>query len=315
MKNIAIIGAGIAGLTAANEFTKAGHKVTIYEKSRGPGGRTSTRRNGEERFDHGCPFFTASYPQFIAAVKQWIQADACAVWQGEFINDKQPGTIKYVGTPAMNSICKYLAKNQQVHTAKQVQPIKVDNDKYILLDQDNNILGKYDMVISTAPPEQTKALFADIEPEIKNICKPQMLPMFSVMLQLGSFTPPYAAKFYQHNILGQVIFNNTKPNRGGANNVVIHCAQKYAIDNVDKDKDTLKQAITDAFINDLGSALKIKFSTIHRWLYAKPASTNNQQFYYNPKTRLAIAGDWLYNGDVQSAWLSGYRLAQEIING
>jgi predicted NAD/FAD-dependent oxidoreductase len=41
--NIAIIGAGIAGITAARTLANAGHKVQVFEKSRGAGGRMSTR--------------------------------------------------------------------------------------------------------------------------------------------------------------------------------------------------------------------------------------------------------------------------------
>lgn len=42
--NIAIIGAGIAGITAARTLAKAGHHVHVFEKSRGAGGRMSTPR-------------------------------------------------------------------------------------------------------------------------------------------------------------------------------------------------------------------------------------------------------------------------------
>ncbi|MBI3943771.1 MAG: NAD(P)/FAD-dependent oxidoreductase [Chloroflexi bacterium] len=41
-KNIAILGAGIAGLTAGYDLTKAGHRVTIFEKWPGLGGQAST---------------------------------------------------------------------------------------------------------------------------------------------------------------------------------------------------------------------------------------------------------------------------------
>ena len=56
---IAIIGSGIAGLSAARELRQNGVDVYLYEKSRGVGGRMSTRYAGDWEFDHGAQYFTA----------------------------------------------------------------------------------------------------------------------------------------------------------------------------------------------------------------------------------------------------------------
>ncbi len=40
--HIAIIGAGLAGVSAAGLLTDRGHRVTLPEKSRGCGGRCAT---------------------------------------------------------------------------------------------------------------------------------------------------------------------------------------------------------------------------------------------------------------------------------
>ncbi len=44
MKKIAIVGAGIAGVTCAYELSKKGHDVTLFDKSRGVSGRSTTKR-------------------------------------------------------------------------------------------------------------------------------------------------------------------------------------------------------------------------------------------------------------------------------
>jgi photolyase PhrII len=49
-----VIGAGLSGLTAARTLREQGVDVTVLEKARGAGGRMSTRRDGEHRFDHGA---------------------------------------------------------------------------------------------------------------------------------------------------------------------------------------------------------------------------------------------------------------------
>ena len=79
-KRVAVIGAGLAGLTAAGVLAKHGHQVVILEKARGPGGRMSTRRDGNVRFDHGAQYFTARHPRFIAQVEAWQEIGLVQRW-------------------------------------------------------------------------------------------------------------------------------------------------------------------------------------------------------------------------------------------
>ena len=46
MSEIAVVGAGIAGLSAAWDLQRAGHKVTVWESSDLPGGRMADRARG-----------------------------------------------------------------------------------------------------------------------------------------------------------------------------------------------------------------------------------------------------------------------------
>ena len=57
MRDIAIIGAGLSGLVAARRLEKVAN-ATIFENSKGVGGRIATRRSGIYSFDHGAQFFT-----------------------------------------------------------------------------------------------------------------------------------------------------------------------------------------------------------------------------------------------------------------
>lgn len=51
--NIGVIGAGVAGLTAAYDFSRAGHKVTVYESAPFIGGQASTIEVGGGRLERG----------------------------------------------------------------------------------------------------------------------------------------------------------------------------------------------------------------------------------------------------------------------
>ncbi|OYX00993.1 MAG: deoxyribodipyrimidine photolyase, partial [Caulobacter vibrioides] len=81
---IAIIGAGMAGLSCAQALSAAGHAVQVLDKGRGPGGRMSTRRiktpQGQVSFDHGAQFFTVRDPEFAARAAAWQAAGVAAPW-------------------------------------------------------------------------------------------------------------------------------------------------------------------------------------------------------------------------------------------
>ena len=122
---VAVVGAGISGLTAASHLARGGCAVTVYETGRGPGGRTSTRRAGPDgagwQFDHGAQYFAAKDPAFRAIVEDWRAEGLVAEWTGVFGTlDATTGTFvredgsetkeRWVGTPSMNAVAKGLAR-------------------------------------------------------------------------------------------------------------------------------------------------------------------------------------------------------------
>lgn len=71
--DIAIVGAGIGGLTTALLLNKQGHKVTIYEKSEEVGGRIKFQRHGPYKIDQGPTIVLL--PQMIQNVLRVAEVD------------------------------------------------------------------------------------------------------------------------------------------------------------------------------------------------------------------------------------------------
>jgi predicted NAD/FAD-dependent oxidoreductase len=63
--DVLIIGAGMSGMAAASELSRAGLRVMVVDKGRAVGGRMASRRIGEAVFDHGAQFITARSDQFL----------------------------------------------------------------------------------------------------------------------------------------------------------------------------------------------------------------------------------------------------------
>jgi oxygen-dependent protoporphyrinogen oxidase len=67
-KNIAVVGAGIAGLTAAYYLKKFGYTVTVYEAADRVGGRMTTEKVNDCLIDRGAQFLSVYYPTLIPLI-------------------------------------------------------------------------------------------------------------------------------------------------------------------------------------------------------------------------------------------------------
>ncbi|HBX66608.1 MAG TPA: hypothetical protein DEG32_10795, partial [Balneolaceae bacterium] len=128
---IAVIGAGISGLTAGRELANAGHEVVVYEKSGGYGGRLATRyagKNNQEKLDHGVSFFTAESQEFKGLVSELSSKGILTAWEGNYAHRDEEGEITfrdnespyYYAPKGMNTIGKYLGRNLDIHLKEKV---------------------------------------------------------------------------------------------------------------------------------------------------------------------------------------------------
>lgn len=149
-KTAGIIGAGIAGLTAAHHLHQAGYSVTVFEKSKSPGGRMATRRIGDGRADHGAVFFTVRSKPFQSLVDAWLKDSAVHHWFG----DEHP---RYRGTDGMNPLMKHYAEGLSVKLNTEITDIRYEDGRIHLSDHDGG-LHSFDAVILTAPVPQAMRL-------------------------------------------------------------------------------------------------------------------------------------------------------------
>ncbi len=116
--DVVVVGAGLAGLSAARELVAAGRSVTVLDKGRGVGGRMATRRIGAARIDHGAQFFTTRSDEFVTTVASAVEAGAVAEWCRGF--GGVDGYPRYRGINGMSDLCKWLAEGIDVRLNETV---------------------------------------------------------------------------------------------------------------------------------------------------------------------------------------------------
>ncbi len=83
---IAIIGAGIAGLSAAQALQSAGQTVHLFDKGHGSGGRMASKRSEAGALDLGAQYFTARDRRFVEELQHWVAAGWAAQWKPQLYN-------------------------------------------------------------------------------------------------------------------------------------------------------------------------------------------------------------------------------------
>lgn len=317
-EKIAVIGAGISGLTVAQKLINQGFLVDIFDKGRNVGGRMSSRRSEWGYLDHGVQYFTIKNPlfqDFIAQnkeiVKLWI--GKFARWQNRELTAIELENPRYVPIIAMNNLCKNMAAGLNIKLQTRILFLE-KNQTWTLIDENEQQYSNYDYVIITAPPVQTIDLLAHHATFTESIKELKMFACYSLMLiPENTIDLGFDGIEFQHPILGWIAFNDSKPLRGEKGGIIIQSNFSWAEENLEKTRDSVGKKLKKA----TEEALNIRFNnslyeSVHLWRYAIPQQTNDQGYYLDKSNKIGVCGDWCLNGKVESAFLSGYFLAKEI---
>ncbi|MEO0729346.1 MAG: FAD-dependent oxidoreductase, partial [Pseudomonadota bacterium] len=119
-QRVAVIGAGIAGLSCARTLRRAGCYVDLFEASNGVGGRMATTRLGLTAFDHGAQYVTAREGAFRDYIDEISTYGYVQKWEPSIAgpDDEPQSPIQdwFVGTPGMSAMVRPLAESVQVFT-------------------------------------------------------------------------------------------------------------------------------------------------------------------------------------------------------
>ena len=323
--HIAVIGAGLAGLSCATALRQAGLQVSVFDKSRGPAGRMSTRRIDGWQCDHGAQYFTARDTEFRAEVARWELAGAAARWNPVVhvfgaAGAACAGTERFVGTPRMTAPAALLAAPLALRTEATVTGLRRDGSGWRLQAQfagapEGQIDAHYDTVVLAVPAPQAVPLLRQPAPGLAALAAGAVMRgCWAMMLQYQApLALAFEAAFVHQGPLRWVARDSGKPGRDGGETWLLHASAAWSDAHIELDANSVAAQLLPAFAA-LGGALPHSWSA-HRWRYASTVPAPGEAdtpCIWEAGQGLGLCGDWLNGGTVEAAWLSGRALAQRI---
>lgn len=320
---VAVIGAGLAGLVVARRLQMLAD-VTVFDKSRGVGGRMATRYAEEFEFDHGAQFFTARTEAFRSFLQPLIVDGAVVNWHARFAEFDRANIVSmrswsddyphYVGAPRMNSVGKFLASNLNVFLNSEITAVSKDRNGWRVSDSNGSLAGPFDWIVLTPPAAQTAAL-AEAYPDLVTFCRDRSL-VGCFALMLGYADPinlDWQAALVSNADISWISVNSSKPGRKTPFTMVVQSTNNWAQTHLDHDSNFVLEHLLDEASLVTGVNLRnTAHCQLHRWRYANIARQKGATFFVDEETRLAACGDWCVRGRVEAAFSSASDVADFI---
>lgn len=341
--SIAVIGAGLAGAVCAWALQQSGHRVQVFDKARGPGGRLATRRLewtredgtiGRARLDHGALAFTAGTEAFEAFLRQMEGLGLVTPWAPALAPDSLPleaqGPLRVV-TPDMPALCRHLVADIDTQWSVQVDRLTREDRGWQLHAGDQRVGEAVDAVVLALPPAQAAPLLNGLRDDWARYAS--LIPMQPCWTLMGvaRMDAQDADREAQWSLarpetgpLAWVMRNDHRPGRTvdpGHAHWVVHARAGWSRLNLEQDADWVKHQLSTALEVVLGHRVRWQHAVVHRWRYALPPLSRTPahpqppapHHWWDERLGLGVCGD-LFTGHgregVEGAFLSAQALVE-----
>jgi hypothetical protein len=305
-QSIAIIGAGIAGLSASKTLAESGHTVTLFDKSRGLGGRMATKRVGDLTFDHGAQYFTAHTDHFKEILESAIKAGFAAKWE---LN-------RYVGVPGMSSFARFLAGQRDVRFDTAVEALTRTSNHWSLRDIHGKHYDGFDAVILSLPSPQISAILKNSNIELEGIDQIHYSPCWALMLAFDEAVDFLEQALSSDDpVIAWIAKNSSKPTRTSTSETfVVHATPQWSADHIELDADIIAKMLLSRFSELMQIKANPSIILAHRWRYARVTKPLGRPFLWDKNINLGACGDWAMGSRIEDAFNSGNMLARACFN-
>jgi predicted NAD/FAD-dependent oxidoreductase len=326
---VAIIGAGVSGAAVAHLLHREA-EIVIFEKSRGLGGRLSTRRiDGLGSFDHGAQFFTCRSAAFEAVLRKPIQDGQIVPWDAPLVRidavtgEREAATPgpRYVGVGKAATLVQSLLSGTQLALRLETEVARViwREGLWRLIGKTGDDLGAFHMLVVTTPPHQAASLLegeANDGALVQRLRTIQMDPCWCVMLHWSTVgRETFGGAFVKNSPIAWIARNDRKPGRSQASGELwtVHATGPWSAGWSKEEKVHVERQLKEAMQQLVGRSDEPAWVQSHYWRYAQAVDAQPEPFYWQESQRLGLAGDWFPGARVEGAFLSGWHLGQQLL--
>ncbi len=332
----------MAGIVCARTLAQAGRRVTLFDKSRRPGGRMATRESPFGSFDHGAQYFTVRDKRFQQALdtvpgshRPWSATSVRVLDPlGHVLEAGLPGgEPHWVGVPGMRSLPEAWAAGldqDQVVYGQQVLRLARSSKRrgaWQLHTQDAegaaNAHTGFDAVVLALPAPQAQALLqgSDLSPWAEDLRGVRMDPCWTLMVawpqavQPGLVTlgPQWNVARSTHHRLAWMARESSKPGRGAIERWTLQASASWSVEHLQDTPERVSAKMLKAFGEVSGLRAEPAHVQAHRWLYAKTRDALGQTHLWHRDPGLGLCGDWCLGHRVENAFVSGLSMALAMI--
>ena len=299
---IAIIGAGFSGCNLYNNLKVKYEDITIFEKSRGAGGRISTKYIDDKFIDHG----TSS----IIPITDDLKFFCLDLAKNGVLKAKYDEFIPKTG---IDEICKFLIDEKDLVKNTKIVKAENQNNTWILEDENHKIYDDFDLLFITIPAPQILQMQINLDEDFKEkLSKIKYDSCFSLILySQNSDLKLNTNKLYENPDIKDIINNSKKYLYKDFSSYVIHSSKEFANCVNDKSKEEICEIFLDNFEQDIQDEIN-KFTIIpHLWKYAFAKNSLDMPYFLDNNKNLGICGDY-FNFNNLEASLSSSELLGNI---
>ncbi|MDB9314918.1 FAD-dependent oxidoreductase [Spirulina sp. CS-785/01] len=320
--DVAIVGAGIAGLICATELQATGQSIILLDKSRGIGGRVATRRLQGTCVDHGLPYLEVQGEALHSFIPQCKESLGLSLWT------EQPQ--RYIVPEGMNTMAKQLAQGLNIVRNCRLEQLTLSPSEtyWQLTGSNEQTLTCHALILAFPAPQILPLLipltsqYSELYALHQQLATVRFNPCITVMAgyppRLREYIPWPMQTLTQDVHLSQIIHDSQKRPSPHNGVFVFHSTPQFAESYLDTpDLTPVAEALVAHAAKVLGQP---EFATPlwsqgHRWRYARTETPLSRPCVsITDPLPLVCCGDWCLGGGIEDAIHSGKAAAHWIVD-